>query len=156
LVGGRSRDRVLRAAADIGLSDEHTVAVNAADANLAHRLRESAVNTVIHTAGPFQGQRYDVAQAAIDAGCHYIDLADGRMFVSGIRSLDARARDHRISVISGASSVPALSSAVIDRYLPTFEHLETVRVGISSGGRVPGLATVRGVFSCAGRPIRRL
>jgi hypothetical protein len=50
--------------------------------------------------------------------------------------------------------VPALSSAVIDRYLPRFGRLESIEIGISSGARSPGLATVKGVFSYGGKPIR--
>src|SRR5439155_10393980 len=44
--------------------------------------------------------------------------------------------------------------AVIDRYLPKFGRLEAIRIGISSGVRAPGLATVRGVFSYGGKRIR--
>jgi hypothetical protein len=50
--------------------------------------------------------------------------------------------------------VPALSSAVIERYLPRFRRLASIQIGISSGARTPGLATVRGVFSYGGKPIR--
>jgi saccharopine dehydrogenase-like NADP-dependent oxidoreductase len=89
--------------------------------------------TLIKTAGPFQSQRYTVALAAIQAGCHYIDLADGHEFVAGISSLDGPARERGVTVISGASTVPALSSAVIDRYLAQFVRLEGIEFGISSG-----------------------
>lgn len=95
-----------------------------------------------------------MAMAAIEAGCHYVDLADGRQFVTGIGALNAQALAAGVSVISGASSVPALSSAVVDRYLPRFGRLDAIRMGISSGARAPGLATVRGVFSYGGKPIR--
>jgi len=37
---------------------------------------------VIHCAGPFQSQDYRVALAAMAAGAHYLDLADGRQFVA--------------------------------------------------------------------------
>ncbi len=47
---------------------------------------------VIHTSGPFQPQSPHVAEAAIEAGAHYIDLADGRAFVTGIGALDDAAR----------------------------------------------------------------
>ena len=154
LIGGRDRQRATRTANAIGLDEQHVVRVDTGDRQLAHQL--AGVNTVIHTAGPFQGQDYTVARAAIDAGCHYIDLADGRQFVAGIQSLDTLARERGVTVISGASSVPALSSAVVDRYLPEFARLESIRIGISSGARAPGLATVRGVLSYAGRPIRHL
>jgi saccharopine dehydrogenase-like NADP-dependent oxidoreductase len=156
LLAGRKLDKVMRVAQTIGLRPEQAMSVDAAEAGLANRLRERGVDTVIHTAGPFQGQDYTVARAAIEAGCHYIDLADGRGFVAGIDQLDALARSRGVTVVSGASSVPALSSAVVDRYLPEFERLDSIHMGISSGARAPGLATVRGVFSYAGQPIRHL
>src|SRR5207245_10083724 len=97
---------------------------------------------------------YSVARAAIEARCHYIDLADGRQFVAGMSSLSTLASAAGVTVMSGASSVPALSSAVIDRYLPRFRRLGAIRIGISSGARPPALATVRGVFSYGGKRIR--
>ena len=154
LVGGRNPANAGAVAARLQLPPQQAVAVDANHPALASRLRELRVDTVIHTAGPFQAQDYTVATAAIEAGCHYIDLADGRDFVVGIESLDGRARERGVSVISGASTVPALSSAVVDRYLPQFERLDSIEFGISSGARAPGLAAVRGAFSYAGKPIR--
>ena len=40
-------------------------------------LKALCPDLVIHTAGPYQGQNYRVAKACIEAGSHYIDLADG-------------------------------------------------------------------------------
>jgi saccharopine dehydrogenase-like NADP-dependent oxidoreductase len=154
LIGGRDVARAGAAACDMGLPVEHAVAVDALAPDLAENLRRLQVDILIHTAGPFQGQDYSVARAAIEAQCHYIDLADGRQFVAGISSLNAQAVGAGVSVVSGASSVPALSSAVVDRYLPRFGRLDAIRMGISSGARAPGLATVRGVFSYGGKPIR--
>jgi saccharopine dehydrogenase-like NADP-dependent oxidoreductase len=154
LVAGRDARRAAALATKLGLSPEQAGSLDANDPELARRLEQIGVETLINTAGPFQSQHYTVAMAAIEAGCHYIDLADGREFVTGIERLDGLARDRGVTVISGASSVPALSSAVIDRYLPQFERLDSIEFGISSGGRTPGLATVRGVFSYAGKPFR--
>jgi saccharopine dehydrogenase-like NADP-dependent oxidoreductase len=156
LIGGRRIEGARRMAQELGLSDDHAVQVDADGPMLREVFSERQVGTVIHTAGPFQSRDYGVARAAIGAGCHYIDLADGRRFVAGIVELDAAAKARGITVISGASSVPALSCAVVDRHLPHFVTLESIRIGISSGARAPGLATVRGVFSYAGKPIRIL
>ncbi len=154
LVAGRDGSKAAALATRLKLPEGQFGALDADDPHLAGKLAELQVGTLINTAGPFQSQSYTVARSAIEAGCHYIDLADGREFVAGIESLDALARARGVTVISGASSVPALSSAVIDRYLPQFERLETIELGISSGARTPGLATVRGVFSYGGKPIR--
>jgi len=153
LVGGRDPGRANGAARALGLAREHAVALDAQDSKLPEILRGLQTDILIHTAGPFQQQDYAVARAAIAAGCHYIDLADGRQFVADISSLTASASAAGVTVVSGASSVPALSSAVIDRYLPRFRRLESLEIGISSGARAPGLATVRGVFSYGGKPI---
>jgi saccharopine dehydrogenase-like NADP-dependent oxidoreductase len=154
LVGGRDLEPARAASRAMGLPAENGVALDAHGHNFSDVLRRLHVDVLIHTAGPFQGQDYSVASAAIEAGCHYIDLADGRQFVAGIGALSARASAAGVSVISGASSVPALSSAVIDRYVPKFRRLGAIRIGISSAARAPGLATVRGVFSYGGKTIR--
>src|SRR5215475_11205721 len=117
LIGGRSADSARYMAQELGLPSDHAVCIDATNSQLQQTLKELRIGTVIHTAGPFQGQDYAVARAAINAGCHYIDLADGRQFVTGIEVLDAAARERDLTVTSGASSVPALSSAVVDRYL---------------------------------------
>jgi saccharopine dehydrogenase-like NADP-dependent oxidoreductase len=154
LIAGRDLARARAVAGTIGVPIKHAWALDAHAADLVENLRRLHVDVLIHTAGPFQGQDYSVARAAIEARCHYIDLADGRQFVAGISSLNAEALAARVSIISGASSVPALSSAVVERYLPRFGRLDAIHMGISSGARAPGLATVRGVFSYGGKPIR--
>ena len=49
----------------------------------------------------------------------------------------------------------SLSTAVIDEFLPQFRLLESVHVGIASGAKSPGLATMRGIFSYCGKPFSR-
>jgi hypothetical protein len=154
LLAGRRQEQLDHAAKALGLTREHAVAIDVNSPQLSHLLAQMRVNTLIHTAGPFQNQQYMVARASIAAGCNYIDLADGRGFVGCISTLDALARERGVSVISGASTVPALSSAVIDRHAPQFQRLDTIRFGISSGSKVPGLATVQGVLSYCGKPFR--
>ncbi len=156
LIGGRNIAQAQSAVSKLELSSSQAIAIDAHAANLSERLVELKVNTLIHTAGPFQNQDYSVALAAISAGVNYIDLADGRDFVAGIEQLDSLARERGVFVTSGASSLPALSSAVVDRYLLRFKRLETIRHGIGSGARAPGLATMQGVFGYCGKPYTRL
>ena len=156
LIGGRDSARSRNTALALGLPAEHGIAIDATAPDLAQRLSALGIDTLIHAAGPFQGQDYAVARAAIAAGCHYVDLADGRAFVAGIAALDAAAHERGVSVVSGASSVPGLSSAVVARYAPHFSRLDAIRIGIGSGARAPGLATMRGVFGYCGRQILRL
>ena len=126
------------------------IALDANGARLAERL--CGVDLVVSTAGPFQGQDYRVARAAIDAGAHYVDIADGRDFVCGIATLDDAARAGHVLVASGASSVPALSSAVVDRLAARLERVDLIDIGISASAKVPGRATLEGVLAYSGRP----
>src|SRR5690349_20940135 len=72
LVGGRDPARAAAQAAQLGLSCEHALVLDAHDPALPSILRGAGVDTLIHTAGPFQEQDYDVAAAAIVAGCNYV------------------------------------------------------------------------------------
>jgi saccharopine dehydrogenase-like NADP-dependent oxidoreductase len=108
---------------------------------------------VIHCAGPFQGQDYRVAGAALDCGAHYLDLADGRDFVTRFHSsLDRAAHKARCVAIAGASTLPGLSSAVVDHLLPRFSRLLSIDLAIAPGQRAPrGTATMAAVLGYAGR-----
>lgn len=120
----------------------------------AQQLAALKPQTVVHCAGPFQGQDYRVAQACIKAGAHYVDLADGREFVAGIDALDDAARQRGLMVCSGASSVPALSTAAADALAEGLASVEAIDIGISPGNRTPrGLSTVRAILGYAGRPL---
>ncbi|RON47826.1 saccharopine dehydrogenase family protein [Pseudomonas frederiksbergensis] len=114
------------------------------------------VQLVVHTGGPFQGQSYAVAEACIDAKVNYCDLADCRTFVNGIGVLDTRAKNAGVAVLSGCSSVPTLSSAIIDQHRSRFKRIDTIEHGISSSAKMPGLSTVAGVLAYAGKPIKQL
>lgn len=119
--------------------------------NLAEQIRASGADAVIHTSGPFQGQGYHVARACIEAGAHYIDLADGRDFVCGITELDAEARIANVFVTSGASSVPALSTAVVDALASSFRQVHAIDIGINPASQTErGLATVRAILGYCG------
>ncbi len=118
-------------------------------------LRRLRAELVIDAAGPFQSGRTRLIEAAIEAGCHYVDLADGRAFVANIRRFDEAARHRDIVVLTGASTTPALSHAAIDRMTEGWRGIDAIRVAIAPGNRAPrGLAVVRAILSYAGRPVR--
>jgi saccharopine dehydrogenase-like NADP-dependent oxidoreductase len=152
IVAGRDPARAQSFARQIGA---RPAVVDAQASDLGARLRELAPELVVSTAGPFQGQDYRVARAALAAGSHYIDIADGRAFVCGIRALDAEARAAGRLLIAGASSVPALSSAAVERLARDLDRVESIEIGISASERTPGPATVAGVLGYCGKPIAR-
>ena len=93
IVAGRDPVRGQRFVAGLGAtrSPARAVVLDAQADDLAARLAALAPGIVIHSAGPFQGRDYRVAEACLAAGAHCIDLADARDFVAGIGRLDARA-----------------------------------------------------------------
>ncbi|KLN60461.1 saccharopine dehydrogenase [Kiloniella spongiae] len=122
--------------------------------DLAIELQRLNPAVVINTCGPFQNNNYEVAKICIRAAVPYIDLADGRDFVFGIKALDDKARLAGIPVISGASTVPGLSSAVLDRYKDLFSEIDQMIYGISPGqGAERGLATTQGILSYLGKKL---
>jgi len=94
-------------------------------------------------------------RACIDARAHYVDIADGRAFVCRIGELDAEARSANVLVVSGASSLPALSSAVADVLSKQFSRIDSIEHGITSGAKPPGPATMSGVMGYVGKPFKR-
>lgn len=127
--------------------------IDVAASDLQARLQTLAPQLVVHTAGPFQGQDYHVAEAVLRCGAHYVDLADGRQFVAGIGAIDALAKSCGRWAIAGASSVPGLSAAVIAALLPRFSRLDAVESAISPGNRTErGLATTRAILGYVGKP----
>lgn len=133
------------------------LALNQESVDFEAELRSIRPFVVIHTAGPYQGQDYRVARACIEAGSHYIDLADGRKFVAGIGALNDAARETGVIVISGASTLPGLSSTVIAGLRDRFSKIETVEISIALAQQTPrGAGTVAGVLSYCGRPFEAL
>jgi len=110
---------------------------------------------VIHTAGPYQGQGYDVARACLACGSHYIDLADGRDFVEGFDALHEEATRNNVLLVSGASTLPGLSSAVVDHVRGEFESIHSIETSIAPAHQTPrGVGTVAAVLSYCGAPFQ--
>jgi hypothetical protein len=148
---GRELVEILQPSA---VAEVRSVRLDVSAPDFAGQLAALSPHVVVHASGPFQGQQYHVAQASISVGAHYIDLADGREFVSGISILDSRATAAGLAVISGASSVPALSSAVTDHLAQGMAHVHSIDIGISPGNRTErGLSTVQAILSYCGKPM---
>jgi Saccharopine dehydrogenase NADP binding domain len=120
----------------------------------ADQLRSLAPDLVIHCAGPFQNQDYRVALAALACGAHYIDLSDGRRFVeSFVAAVQPAAEVAGRLAITGASTLPALSSAVVDSLCESQQSMSRIEIFIAPGQKAPrGVATMAAVLGYAGLP----
>jgi hypothetical protein len=153
LIGGRSLAKAQRFAASLTPVNQAEGCNVDIDGDIAERLSEIRPDIVIHTTGPFQSQDHRVARSAVAAGAHYLDLADAREFVATIGELDAEARSAGVAVISGASSVPCLTAAFIDRYRPSFARLNSATYGIAAAQATNrGLGTAAAILSYVGKP----
>jgi len=155
IVAGRSLERASEIARQ--LSGRGCVSVIPARMDATEitsaELLERMPTLLINASGPYQKRDYRLARACIAAGVHYVDLADARSFVAGIGALDAEAKQAGVLVVSGASTVPALSAAVMDAYAPQFAQLDSASIVISPGNSFdPGLATAQSILGTLGRP----
>lgn len=152
LVAGRDRDRAASFCA--GRANLVPLALDR-DRDLPAVLARERPFALVDAAGPFQGASYEVARACLAAGCHYLDIADGRDFVAGIATLGAEARAAGCAVLSGASSVPALSGAVVRALAHGLDEVREVEMAISASSRAgAGQSVTRAILSYAGRPMR--
>jgi hypothetical protein len=159
IVAGRREDAAAAYAARLARTARARITHAIVDAAKAtpEQIGELSASVLINASGPFQTQSYSLARASIRADCHYVDLADARAFVTGITQVDREARAASVSVISGASSVPGLSSAVVKAYAGELATLDAVDIGISPGnGFDPGLATTESILGAVGRPFNVL
>ena len=156
IVAGRSQ---AQAAAFIarcaGNTRMHAAALDTEADDFPAQLAALHPDIVIDSAGPFQARALRVPRAALAAGAHCIDLADGRDYVRRIGELDGEARAAGRWLVSGASSVPGLSGAVVAALRPRFARLDSVEAGISPGNHTPrGLATTEAILGYVGQPYR--
>ena len=159
IIAGRNTHAAAAKAAELRRMGAATINSAVLDATtlVADNLRRIGATIVINTAGPYQAHDYRVPRAAIEAGAHYLDLADARGFVNGIGTLDAMAKAAGVLVASGASSVPALAAAVIDDLAGQVGTLERLTYGISPGNSFdPGEATTASILGAAGRAFTTL
>jgi hypothetical protein len=153
IVAGRSGEKARTLAGELNAAWAQLDIFDGLDSHLD----KLTPDILIHTSGPFQEQGYEVAEACIRRGVHYLDLADGRDFVVDIVRLDAAAKAAGVLAVSGASTVPALTSAVVAKHAGGFQTLDAIDAGIVTAQQTNrGVATVRAVLGYAGKPFKAL
>jgi saccharopine dehydrogenase-like NADP-dependent oxidoreductase len=119
-------------------------------------LFEVEPDVVIDAAGPFQHYEedpYRVPRLCIIYGVNYLDLSDSAQFTKGISALNAEAKAAGVFALSGASSVPGLSSSIVADLLADMENADLIDIAILPGNRAPrGLSVIKSIVSGVGRP----
>ncbi len=125
--------------------------------DVRQQIEDIAPDIVIDASGPFQAygkNPFRVAEAAIENGAHYLDLADSSDFVSNISALDGAAKEKRVFVLAGVSTCPVLSSAVANNLSIDLACVESVACGIAPSPHAGmGRSVVRAIASYAGKPV---
>ena len=113
-------------------------------------------DVVVDAAGPFQMQGEDpwrLVRAAIRARVHYLDLSDNADFCTGISVMDQEAKAAGVCVISGLSTVPAISSAAVHA-LAGGDPPRVIDIAVLPGNRSPrGISVMTTILSQAGQPM---
>jgi hypothetical protein len=127
------------------------------DGDVAAQLAAIRPDLLVDASGPFQAygaDPYRVAQACIAVGSHYMDLADSPDFVQGIADFDAAARAAGVYVLSGVSSFPVLTAAVVRRLSRDMVRIDHIRAGIAPSPYAGvGLNVIRAIAGYAGKPV---
>jgi len=126
------------------------------DGDLEAQLAGLAPDIVVDASGPFQMYRdpYKLVRAALARGIRYLDLADGSDFVKGVSQFDAQAKARGVFVLSGVSSFPVLTAAVVRRLAQGLARIDKVTAGIAPSPYAGvGLNVIRAIASYAGQPI---
>jgi hypothetical protein len=121
------------------------------------QIREINPNIVVDAMGPFQAygdDPYRVVKACVANEVDYMDLADGSDFVKGIRQFDPEAKAKNIYVLSGVSSFPVLTAAVVRKLSQDMTCVNTIKGGIAPSPYAGvGLNVIRAIASYAGKPV---
>lgn len=128
------------------------------DADVLAQLRAIEASLVVDASGPFQAygeSPYRVVEACLQCGIPYVDLADGSGFVRGITRFDDDAQARGIFALSGASTFPVLTAAVVRTLVRDLASVERIVGGVAPSPYAGvGLNVMRAIASYAGRPIR--
>ena len=112
---------------------------------------------VVDAAGPFHAygdDPYRIPRKTIDRHIHYLDLADDADFCAGLSRLHDSAVVSGSIALSGVSSVPALSSAVVADLVEGADDVDTIRIAILPGNKAPrGRSVIASILHQAGTPI---
>ncbi|MCW8875496.1 MAG: saccharopine dehydrogenase NADP-binding domain-containing protein [Kangiellaceae bacterium] len=170
VIAGRSKEKLAKAQHMLRVSTDNiieTVELDVLNSDLVEIFTALKPDLVINASGPYQLQSGDsdsgtgafqVADACLEVGCYYVDLADDRRFVTQFsKQLNEKTKQRNLVMVTGASTVPALTDAVITHYLPQFKSIDSMYYGISPGNRTDrGKGTVASILSYTGKPFDTL
>jgi hypothetical protein len=158
LVAGRSQKKAASFCASLAAKALTVPIAFDRNGDIEAQIEALVPDIVVDASGPFQaygGDPYRLVRACLTQGVDYLDLADGSEFVDGITQFDDAARKRQICILSGVSSFPVLTAAVVDALSHGFSRIDAVIGGIAPSPYAGvGLNVIRAIAGYAGQPVR--
>jgi hypothetical protein len=156
-VAGRSHALADAARQSLPRAREHEALALDRDGVLSQALLAVKPDVFVDATGPYQAygdDRYRVVAACIAHGVNYLDFADDAAFVAGVDALDARASANGVYALSGVSSFPVLTAAVVRHLAWNMQRVRTISAGIApSPYAFFGRNVIHAISLYAGKPI---
>src|SRR5712671_3519050 len=159
-IAGRSRAKAEAFCASLQSAGPTVAVAFDRDGDVERQLRATSPAIVVDATGPFQSygpDPYRVVKAALALGVNYLDLSDSAEFVRGIARFDVEARTRGIFMLSGVSSLPVLTAAVVRSLAHDMARVDAVMGGIAPSPYANvGPNVIRAMMSYAGKPVALL
>ena len=109
------------------------------DVNDGAALRKAMADTdlVMNTCGPFFLHAVHVLQAAIETGCHYLDICDDWEPTLEMLAFDQKAKEAGVSATVGLGASPGISNMLALIAMRELDSCSTVYTGWDFGGATP-------------------
>lgn len=158
LIAGRSKEKAIEFVRGLESGAKAIALAFDRDADVQTQLTSIAPDMVIDATGPFQlygEDPYRVVKACIALSINYMDFSDASDFVKNIFRFDSEAKAAGIFMLSGVSSFPILTAAVIRNITHDFAAIKSITGGIAPSpfARV-GLNVIKAITSYAGKPVQ--
>jgi len=112
---------------------------------------------VVNAVGPYAQHGAEVARAAIESGCAYVDCANEQVHYQRLRTLDATARDRGVPMVTAAGAIPGCTTLLMAlglQRLPTATAVDCYWAQRRHAYHDGGLASVMsGVLEAGHRPV---
>lgn len=159
-VAGRSFKRAQEFCQTLPLGAERIPLQFDRDQDMAKQMRQIQPDLLIDASGPFQtygADPYRLVKACLAHNVNYMDFADGSDFVKDIQQFDEQAKSKNLFILSGVSSFPVLTAAVVRHLSHDLHQITAIRGGIApSPFAVVGLNVMRAISAYAGKPVNLL
>ena len=156
VLAGRSLDKATRACESLKGSKAVFEAARIDRAQDMAAQIKTPPQIIIDATGPFQlfkgTARESVISYALKVGAHYADLSDDTEFIAHIQSYDSAAKTANITALSGLSTYPVLTTAIVEHLRPHVPNPTHLLTGIAPSPQARlGKNVLAAILSGAGR-----